>query len=448
MDDCGIEETASLCLPAVILFCIAPHMSEVLVWEPSFHFLQGFLLILLMLNWVRNYLKTHEIRYVWLAGIAYLLSTFSLEICYITPWLVLALIIFYQFGTRYSAGSGKALLYFFVPQIAAFLFHLVLFHYVYGEWVAHIGGNPLTSALTGELGKTGKHLFNTLLLGRYWPDAARHKAYELCDSLTGIYLLYGILVAGLVFIVARFRKMSPLGRVLSLFFVWVIPTLLILIPLWFQNLFIVVYDRYVYFTCGFLYVVVAIAFRMMLPIRIRGILIFLLLLINLRFTIQANRFWMKSERVISSLLLTIPVETNKTIVLLNIPQNMHGVPMIGAERESEFKLMHDLLLPAKKIASPVYDAMAYNMLTPDDGANVTVVNDSTIKVTLNQWGTWWWYAMQGGVSYSNAEYSIDMKDGGHYYELTLKHAAQNYLLLYQVGSVWKRVDMKASGEQR
>jgi hypothetical protein len=123
--------------------------------------------------------------------------------------------------------------------------------------------------------------------------------------------------------------------------------------------------------------------------------------------------------------------------------------MIGAEQNSEFRLMHDVLLPAEKTNTAVYDAMAYNMATPDDGANVVVANDSTIKVTLNQWGTWWWYGMKGGNSYENDSYKLNLQDPGHWYELTLKHPAGEYLLLYQQGSQWKTVDMGKKGvEQR
>ena len=115
-------------------------------------------------------------------------------------------------------------------------------------------------------------------------------------------------------------------------------------------------------------------------------------------------------------------------------------PCWGAEKESEFKLIHNLLFTNNKISTPLYDCMAYNMLSPTDGANVIVLNDSTVKVTLNQWSTWWWYATQGGISYENTEYKLNLKDVGHYYELTLKKPANKYVLLYQVGDKWKKVD--------
>ena len=97
------------------------------------------------------------------------------------------------------------------------------------------------------------------------------------------------------------------------------------------------------------------------------------------------------------LLHDLPDAGDKIIVLLALPQSMHGIPMMGAGTESEYKMMHNLLLPDKKINNKVYSALSYNMITPDDGAHVKVLSDNKVRVTLNQFGTWWWYNGQGAV---------------------------------------------------
>jgi hypothetical protein len=122
--------------------------------------------------------------------------------------------------------------------------------------------------------------------------------------------------------------------------------------------------------------------------------------------------------------------------------------MIGSEKESEFKLMHNLLLPSKQITNNVYDVLSYNMLTPNDGAHAVVVNDSTVRVTLNQWGTWWWYEGKGAYGYENPEFKQILVDGGHFYDLILRKPAETYLLLYQVGDHWKVVDWNKKGAEQ
>ncbi len=439
--DSAVVSASVIALAGSALYCITPYAGEVVVWEPSFHYLQGMLLILLILNWLQSYLHSFKSKYLIYIAIAFALSTFSLEIFYITPWLALSLGIFYRLNDSFDRSVlKKTILFVFLPQVAMFALHLVVFRLYYGTWVAHIGTGAVSTALQDGLGKPAKHLFHTLLLGRFWSEDLRHRIYHVLDSTTAIAVFYTLMAITGYYIISRFRQMGGKGRVISLLFVWTMICLALLVPIWFGNEMLIIYDRYTYFANAFVYMLLVLLVSFISIAAIRMGCIALYALVNLRFTIQVSRYWMKSERIISSLLSTFP-STSKKVVLLNIPQTMHGAAMIGAEQESEFKMLYNGLFPDKQITTPVYEAMAYNMVTPDDGAHTTVLNDSTIRVTLNQWGTWWWYAMHGGYSYSNSEYSLNLIDGGHMYELTLKHPASGYLLLYQQGNQWKTVDM-------
>ena len=137
---------------------------------------------------------------------------------------------------------------------------------------------------------------------------------------------------------------------------------------------------------------------------------------------------------------TVPPAGNKTILMLNLPLGLNGIPMIESFPKSSFKVLYNATADSP-LTNTVYDVLSYNMTTENDGAHVQVINDSTIHVTLNQWGTWWWYGVQGGTSYRNADYRLNLVDLGHWYELTLKHPAANYLLLYQAGDKLKAVDL-------
>ena len=162
-------------------------------------------------------------------------------------------------------------------------------------------------------------------------------------------------------------------------------------------------------------------------------------LLNSYFLMKTNYYWKRSAYIVNRLTHEIPDPANRTIILLNLPENMNGILMVGSQPESVWKLIYNLN-NEKQINNPVYDVASYNMLTPDDGAHVKVLNDSTLSVTLNQWGTWWWYRYRGGISYENDAYKLNMKDVGHSYELTIRKAPSEYLLLYSVGDKWKQVD--------
>lgn len=457
--DSGAKNYQYISYTGAVLFCVTPYISEVIVWEPSFHYLQGLLMLLLILVWVQRYIHTQQRGYIFAALFVYLLSTHSLEVFYITPWLVLSLALFYAGHQPYGKKIfGNVLRYFFLPMLVLFVLRLVEYRLLHGDWVSRIGAQTVLSLQDTGLGKPAKYLFHLLLLGRYLPEHwhiasatladIKKAVYDCCDSAPGMIVYYGISVVVLVVCTIRFRKLSGSSKVAALLFLWVFICLLLITPLWFGSSMLVIYDRYSYFAGAFLFMLVAVAMSAIPNKYIRAGLLLIFVLANLRYTLRANRFWGKSAAIIDSLLHNIPVQDNKIVLLLNLPECMHGVLMIDATTESEFKLMHNLLLPQKKINNPVRDVMAYNMQTPEDGAHVAVLNDSTIRVTLNQWGTWWWYEAQGGQSYKNEDYRVNMIDAGHYYEITLSKPAAAYQILYQVADRWKEVDMsKRDGEQ-
>jgi hypothetical protein len=222
--------------------------------------------------------------------------------------------------------------------------------------------------------------------------------------------------------------------------------LVLIMPLWFYDILLISMDRYAYFTVPFLAMLAAIGIWRLQRSWLRYVLMLVLVLVNVRYTVQANRYWMKGERITHSLLHSLPVHNDKITVLLNLPESMHGAPIIGASDMGEYKLMRNLLVTGPAMSGTVYDAMGYNMQSPDDGAHVQVLNDSVLRVRLNQWGTWWWFNALGGHDYENADYSVHVVDGGCY-DLTLKKDKSRFVFFYQTGAQWKMVDMTRSYEQ-
>lgn len=440
-DDSGIQKADIIALTGSLLFCITPYISEVVVWESAFHYLQGVLLIALVLVWVQKYQHSQQQRYIWYSGIVFFLSTFSLEIFYLTPWLVLSMALYYRIGLQYDKVIfKKVLINFFLIEIVLFLLHLVLYHAVYGQWIAHIGEKAIANqTFSNMLSRPLKYCFHIFFMGRFFPTELKEKIYTLCASAKVMMVFYTIVGIISIYIIARFPKMKAKPKALSLIFVYMCMALAILSAVWFIDSFLLVGDRYTYIFDAFAYFFIALILSCIPVMLLHLVILTLFTLINLRYTIQLNRYWMKSERIINSLNTHMPYAANKVIVLLNLPQCMHGIPMITATKEGEYKLMHDLLYtPA--INNIVFDGAAYNMITPTDGAHVTVVNDTLMKVTLNQWGTWWWYEGLGALSYENEYYKIRMVDPGHWYEMVLKQDPNKYQLLYQVGDQWKVVD--------
>ena len=439
--DSGLQKSASIALCGALLYVVCPHVSEVIVWKACFHYLMGFTFILLSLLMIQKYQNRQQSKYIWTALFVFCLSAFGLEIFYLTPFLGLMLALFYRFGLGYTKDVfRKTLTRFFIPQLLLFgLYFIGLFAY-YKFLRPH--GTVTSNPVTVYLSKPPKYVFHILLLGRYFPMYVKGGVYAFCESVKGLILFYSIVVAIVVYTLARFKKIDNYSKVIFLLFVWVMMFIAFLMGVGFPsnlNLY-VFYDRYTYFADGFVYTMMAMIIARYVNKYVAIPIFILYATVNIYFTVKLNVYWKHSAYIDNRLLRDVPDAGDKTIILLNIPENMNGIAMIGAQPEGEFKAVHDLLV-GPTIKNTIYDGASYNMLTDKDGAHVNVINDSTVLVTLNQWGTWWWYGGFGAYNYQTPDYTANF-DMGHTYKLTLKHPSDRYLLLYEVGPNWKIVNMK------
>lgn len=84
------------------------------------------------------------------------------------------------------------------------------------------------------------------------------------------------------------------------------------------------------------------------------------------------------------------------------------------------------------------------------GAYAVVEDSVTVKVRLNQYGTWWWFGSFGAPAYENDLYKFTPVEEGFAYILSLKQKpGPNTRILLRVGAEWKTIDMSKIGvEQR
>jgi hypothetical protein len=435
----SVRRAEVIALAGAMLFCLCPYITEVVVWEPSFHYWLGLLMMLVVLNCAQLFITKTDMRYAWLAFFVFLLSTFSLEIFYLTPLFVITLALFYRSVDRgYTPALKGILLYFTLPQISLFAFHIFLLRIIYHQGVAHIGSVAIQFTAS-NFSKSLKYIFHILFFGRFYSEAFRNSVYHFAESRAGLLLFYGIFFLLVVYLVARFRSLSVSSKAMMLLSGWCALATGLILPLWFPDTGLVIYDRYTYVLDALLLMFVALLFSLIKNryVFAGGIAVYAIL--NFRFTHKANAYWHQSAEIVNNLLYTFPNDTNKKVLLLNLPECLNGVQMVGTRDDGEFRMMYNATMPGK-IHNDVYDVEAFYMRGINDGAHVNVLNDSTARITLNQWGTWWLYYGLGATSYENDDFKVDMRDMGHWYDLVLKHPAEEYTLLYVTGKDWHKVD--------
>ena len=436
----AIKGARIIAFGGVFLFCISPYNTEVVVHEPCYHYLQGMLLVMLILLWVQKFYLRQQIKYAWYAAILFYLSTWSLELFYVVPAFVFTLALYYLFTFADRKAFRRVMLLFFLPQVLIFIVYLITLRMVSHVLLAHTGfaGNAATYC-----SRFPDYLFHIVLLGRSFPVDIRQAVYAFCSTTAFLTVFYSLLIMACIFILLRFRKMEAKGKATALFFVWVLFSVIIVLPQDFPVIQYVSFDRYCYFMEPFIYIVLVLLLsRLRYSIVSIGILA-VYSLVNMYYLDKINKYWGTSAKVVDSLVAGFPNTGNKDIVLLNLPENMDGALMIGSRGESLFKLTYNNLGRGKRITSAVYDIASYNMNTAGDGVHATVINDSTVRVTFNQSGNWWWFHYLGAGNRENDVYKV-VFDGGSY-DLTMRQPPINFAILFTTGGEWRTLDWSKKG---
>lgn len=431
-----VQRSEAITFCGCVLFCLIPSVSEVIVWESAFHYLLGLLLLLSVLRLTQLYLQRPRNTLVIAIGIIYFLATYAIELFYLTPVFTAALL-WYSYR-HYPDASRRAGSRILLPLLLLLGLHFVQVKLVYGHWLPHINSVVLTDADAHWLwSKPLKYVFHILFLGRFYSQQTRDGIYALCENDALILGFYGLvlLLAGLIW----YRRKGNGGRAALLLYGCCAMAMGLMLPLWFPQLFWVVYDRYSYCFTAFFFILFSYALFRLLGQRLAVAVILLSGLVNTFATYKVNVKWGASHRMTDALMKGLPAQSDKPVLLLNMPYCWNGIYMINGGSGGEAREMHNALYQPP-VTYKLTDVCLYNILSDKDGAHVQVLNDSTLRVTLNQWGTWWWYDDQGAGSYETADYKLNMIDNGHFYELTLKHDPANYLLLFQNGAQWKPVD--------
>jgi hypothetical protein len=172
------------------------------------------------------------------------------------------------------------------------------------------------------------------------------------------------------------------------------------------------------------------------------------MLLCLVLTVDSVFAWRGAAKVQYGVLRTFKNwQGSDPVLLLNIPCYYRGVPIMPANEENEFNnQLKTFGYPSVK--GRMYSVSAYNMNQMWDGAHVTVVDSSTLKITLNQWGCWWMQNYTGAQSYETDLFKVDMVDPGHEYLLKLKSHPHNMAILFVQDIYWRQVDMSRIGQEQ
>ena len=161
-------------------------------------------------------------------------------------------------------------------------------------------------------------------------------------------------------------------------------------------------------------------------------------------TFKTNQIWQKSATVYWALMDNFKWRDSKDeIILLNVPESMQGMYMFrNYGYKSIFPEVMDIY-QRTNISKNTTEAMRYNMTDIDSGAKIVVDAPDTIRVILNQPGSWFIMKDWRADTYETPSYKALQREWD--YQLILKPSPRKRILLYQMGQEWKVVDTTKVG---
>ncbi len=452
MRDFGLRHAGMIAAAGTALVLFNPAMTEVVMWKACYHYLAGMSAILGLLAWTRSYLMGGGSRYVWRSLLLFAPLTFTLEIWYTVPLLVLLLSIAYlRAGIASPFMTRRTLLHLFAPQMAMLGVHLIAYRVTYGLWISHSAyTSPGDDSLLTVMGRVWSYEFHLFFMGRLFPDGVRHVVYEYLGGKAGGVVAL-VAMAGLaVYSYRRYPHWSARSRAAAFWLGCSLISLGIILHFIPPTLMIVENDRYLYFTAFFQFMLVTIGLSWIWDRRRRAgfVLYGAVLLTMLALTGFLVMQWRHSTKVFWAVQDKFIWNDAPVVLLLNLPANYRGIGIVQSQSPSELPDHMELML-GRRPKGAVYDVAGYNMQNIWDGAHVVVTDSLHMAVTLNQWGTWWWRGGFGATDYEHDLFSVHFKDPSHYYELTLKRPLPaGAVVLYQQGLEWRVVDMRKTGAEQ
>lgn len=407
---------------AGLLFLFSPYATEVVVWEAGYHYLQGMVLLLATLFALLHYLTSGKKRWIFVGLIAFLPTLFALETFYLAPIYAALLLLYFWKNARTKKAVGS----FVVPMLALCAVQYGLFRWLYTEPVPHI--KTLTwLRLSDYLRKPAKYFFNLFLFGRYWPQNLRAILYDVLNS----WAFLGGFYASLITLIFRKRKALKSFQKHPVFIpaTFAIAALLLVVPLYFQESGLVDFDRYTYFMLPAVGAIFGHYFRKKwLRVGIMALSAGLLFYTNL--------LWQKSAALSREMLLKIPdFKDGKPTLLLNIPDALRGLPMIGYAPEGEAALLRRYVLE-KPFSGIVLEAGACQISSPKDMLVETAWRTPQALEIKQLNGDGWWADGILTPDFENNLFSVRFSHPNRSYVLTLKKPAADFHVLQWNGVRW------------
>src|SRR5690606_4639750 len=283
-----------------------------------------------------------------------------------------------------------------------------------GVFIGHYGAETHTLKLVSlqAAGTYMQYLAKLLGYAHFFTYKIREAVYELLKNGWVIATSASMFLAfSIYFLKNNFRKTIVPLAILLLAFLCLLP----MSTMYFMYLNQVENDRLSYFASFFIYLFLS----LMLSYAGRKLLLFsclALILVNIYFLKDYTSRWVNAGILQDKAIATFEWQNADRVFILNQPCYYKGVYVFRSKNRlyRALKIFKNIDMKDRLIEAAWSN---YNSL--EDDVLVEQLSRNEIKITLAQWGGWFWYLNRGALSYNTETHSATFDEWQHSYELKL-----------------------------
>ncbi len=424
-------------LAAAVFFLLSPNQTEVVVWRVCFNYLMACALALFTVYFLLKELELPSARSRYFGLAAFALGLFTFELTLVVPFICAAIAAVVAVEHQEKNRFARVLRQFIIPQLALVALYFVLTKWSLGVWVGYYGAEThLRFPLAEVLGNFFRYGIKTLFFVRFFEHPTKEALFTAFSRPAILYPAVILVLAGLVFWAARFRRLSPQLKLAGLMLVLFGIALLPVINLYFNYLLHIENDRYGYFASMFAAGMLA-ALLALLPRNVFYALALAYALVTSVYLHRAVSYWRTGTWLYQSLLADFRWYDRPEVYVLNLPDNYQGCPLFRDFHPDSDNALSDALRYVKRhpYEGKLFEVAQFNLAHAEDGITASWADSAnTIAVQFEQYGNWWWRKGIGASDYETEFFVFDKND--LQYQLTLKKPHPQAVIIFQKAGKW------------
>lgn len=433
-----VTHAFTIAMGGALLFLLSPYQTENVVWGGTMHYLFSMLFLWTGAFLLERFFERKKIIHLIVFLTVFAFSLVTLEIALVFPGLWFVLFVFGRNEMKPRQRILQLSQYLILPCLAIMMGYFFLNHAVHGNYIGHYGSKTHTMHILsfGSLQTMTQYVAKYFGYVHFFNYNTRAFVYEHIIHPVVISAMIVLCVGGLLLL----RKKYP-GRVnmITAFIFLIVISLIPVCSMYFMYLNQVNNDRLSYFSSFFMSMLLVCLFSL-LGKRFMYMAVALLLIVNIVLLNNIVLRWKTASAIQAKAVETFDWAEADQVYILNEPCYYKGVYVFRNRERIERSLF---LLGDKDLAGKITEVAWANQFSPDDDVLVEQVDGHTLRVTLKEWGRWFWYDNNGAADYASEALAVDFDDMNHSYTVDFKNGLSvNTAIIYFAPEGWKEFHFK------